>query len=614
MGGLEATRAIRTFEAEHQLRPCVIIAMHPRMPPEQEQKQLKVGFDAVLHKPLHVRSFLPMLFGDEKHNILHQRGSLTEEEARSLSLGPWPPYLEPAQRPSSTRRKQARLQQLWQATLEYPGHREGVLYHHFLYTYASRNLDLKRLLAEKAKDFNKKSEDFIIARAALKAIREEFRDTNLEYKRTLGFGGFGIAAKYAQRDRSGRHLRHVVVKAPLKPDSSVVAKSHRREHEWYKVHDDPLPGSDEPGESWQYIFNWDAKDYYIITEFLEHGELVTLIERLNETAQDQLRDDLSPKLTFVPNRLLWRIFLCLLRGVIAMAWPSAAEDWRKEVLDQDETITDEAIDAMLEETPIREFVGFSGDQQDIAHFDIDVYNIFLGQGKDPNDEEHKFIRAVFEPGTDREELKRQERTGKHRWKAPEQFLGMLPDQNTWNYKTNLWGIGATMCALMAKASLPGDADKKTCEDATFTYPSGEKIVVPETFAHFLGDDPEPTPSGSYVKWPMFARFDVDLRYTVAALMSRSLDIRGTLDLLYLTITGQIEEGDQQARKRQVPAWETDAALKKFVDDHLRNAPEKEFVAEQALLEPTQPRFGDRVAAAGIQFGELRFGALNFGGP
>ncbi|KAK8122030.1 kinase-like domain-containing protein [Apiospora sp. TS-2023a] len=318
-----------------------------------------------------------------------------------------------------------------------------------------------------------------------------------------------------------------------------------------QVHDDPLPDSDEPGESWQYIFDWDAKDYYIITEFLEHGELVTLIERLNETAQDQLRDDLSPKLTFIPNRLLWRIFLCLLRGVIAMAWPNAAEDWRKEVIDQDETITDEALDAMLEETPIREFVGFAGAQQDIAHFDIDVYN-----SKDPNDEEHKFIRAV--------------------------------------------------------PPLPGDADKKTYEDATFTYPSGEKIVVPETFAHFLGDDEEPTPSGSYVKWPMFARFDVDLRYTVAALMSRSLDIRGTLDLLYLTITGQIEEGDERARQRQVPAWETDAALQKFVDDHLRNAPEKEFVAEQALLEPT-PRFGDRVAEAGIQFGELRFGALNFGG-
>ncbi|KAK8122031.1 hypothetical protein PG984_010701 [Apiospora sp. TS-2023a] len=112
MGGLEATRAIRAFEAEHQLRPCVIIAMHPHMPPEQEQKQLEIGFDACLHKPLQVRTLLPMLFGDEKHNILHQRGSLTEEEARSLSLGLRPPYLEPAQRSSSTRRKQARLQQV----------------------------------------------------------------------------------------------------------------------------------------------------------------------------------------------------------------------------------------------------------------------------------------------------------------------------------------------------------------------------------------------------------------------------------------------------------------------------------------------------------------------
>ena len=218
---------------------------------------------------------------------------------------------------------------------------------------------------------------------------------------------------------------------------------------------------------------------------------------------------------------------------------------------------------------------------------------------------------------------------------------MPPNQTTWNYQTNLlviahrpqnplpsslffllrkyllggdltdchrWGIGATMCALMAKATLPGDVALKTCEDATFVYPSGEKIVVPQTFAHFLGDDEDPTPAGQYAKYRMFARFDVELRCTVATLMARDLDLRGTLDLLYLTVTRQIEEGDRKARQRQVPAWETDAGLEKFVDDHLRNAPVRMFPAGQALEEPTPPPPPpppqNRAAAAGTRFWDI----------
>ncbi|KAK8008958.1 hypothetical protein PG991_011509 [Apiospora marii] len=557
MGGLEATKKIRAFEAEHQLRPCVIIAMHACSIPEPNPKALEVGCDAILRKPLQARPFLELLFGDEKHNILHQRGRLTEEEARSLSLAPRPPYLEPDQRLPSTRRKQARLQQ--------------------------RILDLSRLLALRPKDYDTREQGFINARAALKTIRATFENTNLEYERTLGFGGYGIAAKYAHRNRAGQHVRHVVVKAPLKPNNSSGAKAHQREHEWYRwmkgmehvpllldpvqLYQSPPPGSDSnaPGQSRQYIFNWDAKDRYIITEFLEHGELNSLVERLNETVQNQPGNDLFPMLTFIPSRLLWRIFLCLLRGVIAMAWPNIAMDWRTEMKQEQPTMTEETLHAMLEDLPLREVVGPQEERMDIAHFDLDVYNIFLGQSRDPNDEEHKFVKAVV-----------YERKGKRRWMAPEQFLGMLPNQTTWNYKTNLWGIGATMCALMTKATLPSEPHLKTCEDATFTYPSGEKIVVPQTFAHFLGDDESPDPSGQYVKYRMFGRFDVDLRYTVATLMARDLDIRGTLDLLLLTITGQIEEGDERARKLQVPAWETDAAIRKFVDDHLKNAPEKVF--------------------------------------
>lgn len=79
-----------------------------------------------------------------------------------------------------------------------------------------------------------------------------------------------------------------------------------------QLYESPPPGSDAnaPGQSRQYIFDWDAGNPYLITEFLEYGELNSLVERLNEIAQNQSTSETFPRLTFIPNRLMWRIFLC----------------------------------------------------------------------------------------------------------------------------------------------------------------------------------------------------------------------------------------------------------------------------------------------------------------
>lgn len=95
--------------------------------------------------------------------------------------------------------------------------------------------DLRRLLASKPKNYDKKSESFLNARTALRTTRATFETTNIEYERTLGYGGLGLDAKLAHRNRDGQHLRHVFVKAPLKPESTSAQRSHRREHAWYKV-------------------------------------------------------------------------------------------------------------------------------------------------------------------------------------------------------------------------------------------------------------------------------------------------------------------------------------------------------------------------------------------
>ncbi|KAJ8129931.1 hypothetical protein O1611_g3703 [Lasiodiplodia mahajangana] len=67
---------------------------------------------------------------------------------------------------------------------------------------------------------------------------------------------------------------------------------------------DPL-GQDRPGLPWHQM----EDDHWIYMEYLQNGTLETLISRAVETG------------VVLPNRLLWRFFLCLIRTCIAMGWP-----------------------------------------------------------------------------------------------------------------------------------------------------------------------------------------------------------------------------------------------------------------------------------------------------
>ncbi|KAK8000275.1 hypothetical protein PG990_012875 [Apiospora arundinis] len=477
---------------------------------------------------------------------------------------------------------------------------------------------LRPFYAALPQDVDPTDEKFIRAHDALQKVKSTFDNTNLEYERTLGYGGFGLAAKYAQKDKDGKHIRYVVVKAPLKRKGVFDPSSVKEEHEWYQMMKgmehvpnliDPLllyklpaPGSDEPAQV-DRIYEFEkSSDYYLITEFLEHGELASLLERLNELQYDAAGYKTNDPPICIPNRLLWRIFLCLTRAVIAMAQPLAVKDWRARMKEQDPSLTEHALDEALEEDPYREHTDFGNDPAYIVHFDIDVYNVFLGQVKDPEeDQEHKYFKAVLgdyglcaltPPALDRRILEQYAGYGKDSWRAPEQFLGMPADMDTWSFKTNLWGIGLVMCALMTKSRLSSDKAKKFCQDAVFTYPGGEKLFVPRTYGYFLGNQ-------NVVDNSQFKQYDIDLRYTVASLMSQSLDMRGTLDLLYLTVKGQIDEGDLKAQMGELPAEETDEALRKFIDDHLINAPVSMFPAG-ALLDAPLPQANNQPAPADNQ--------------
>ncbi|KAI0126387.1 hypothetical protein BJ170DRAFT_723817 [Xylariales sp. AK1849] len=72
----------------------------------------------------------------------------------------------------------------------------------------------------------------------------------------------------------------------------------------HSITKDPLaPAAEGLGWAWMYL------------DMLENGTLTTFMERTKKAGQKSL-----------PNRLLWRIFLCMIRACIAMAWPRGAPD------------------------------------------------------------------------------------------------------------------------------------------------------------------------------------------------------------------------------------------------------------------------------------------------
>ncbi|KAI1631378.1 hypothetical protein F4809DRAFT_658030 [Biscogniauxia mediterranea] len=102
-----------------------------------------------------------------------------------------------------------------------------------------------------------------------------------------------------------------------------------------------------------------ARNDYIFMEYLENGTIGDFITGIN----------IMGGVSFVPNRFLWRCFLCLIRGCIAMAWPPTEEDASGGT-------------SVIERAK-------AGDPSRIVHDDMHHFNLMFGPlVNDPNEPEH----------------------------------------------------------------------------------------------------------------------------------------------------------------------------------------------------------------------------------
>ncbi|KAI1765887.1 hypothetical protein GGR53DRAFT_248068 [Hypoxylon sp. FL1150] len=216
----------------------------------------------------------------------------------------------------------------------------------------------------------------------------------------------------------------------------------------------------------------DRKDF-ILSEYLENGDLGNFISRLGEAKE------------MVPNRVLWQFFLCLLKGCLAMEYPvTKFHPRRRERAETIEGLVNRAERLRLdgEEAPNREgkvrgeelfeFVPpesrrWAGER--FVHFDIDPQNIFVGGfDNEPGcDGEHDLIPRLkigdfglgskILPGRGDGYYLSYRQSAKRGYYAPEQFgidweyvepinswageLDRKPVAGNYGSHTNIWGVG-----------------------------------------------------------------------------------------------------------------------------------------------------------------------------
>ncbi|KAI0008696.1 hypothetical protein F4779DRAFT_618334 [Xylariaceae sp. FL0662B] len=182
--------------------------------------------------------------------------------------------------------------------------------------------------------------------------------------------------KWEVRNQAGKHVRDVAVKYPINATGSGAQDAFRNEVTWMEKfstseHFIQLANLGQDVLRNDFYNQAAGLDPVMIMEVLDKCDLRELIIRINESVE--LNDTLPPenrKLEFIPSRVLWRIFLCLARCIVGMAYPPPDPQFRVAPI-------------------LREEVKPTSPPTKVLHGDLDPSNIFIGElGSYSQDPEH----------------------------------------------------------------------------------------------------------------------------------------------------------------------------------------------------------------------------------
>ncbi|KAI1417337.1 kinase-like domain-containing protein [Hypoxylon sp. FL1857] len=324
-----------------------------------------------------------------------------------------------------------------------------------------------------------------------------------------GQGGQGSVYKVKFTPPGGNGLGRALVMKIADPlrNSDVQGLTREKEILWMlrncrhiahmheSTTEDPLhPAAGDLGWAWIYL------------DRLDNGTLNNFLLRVKEAG-----------VTRLPNRLLWVLFLCLIRGCIAMAWPS------------DNPEMNETTRGHPPPPP-------SG----IAHFDLHGENVMFGHFIDHPEHSLTPILTMIDFGLALRVTSRIPPTGEQQ---------------------NIEDIGILMAGII---SLETNKKYSGGEIEVDLSRFGYMDLVLSPAAGILGDrevgEPDPYP---YV--------DGDLRYIISACMATEPTDRPSLAQLEEWATEKVYKGQPTDYLNDV-AWETDQNIRTIVQNCIFNAP------------------------------------------
>ncbi|CAJ2510465.1 Uu.00g132740.m01.CDS01 [Anthostomella pinea] len=377
--------------------------------------------------------------------------------------------------------------------------------------------------------------------------------------------------------------------------------------------------------------NAKAENPIMIMELLDMGDVRDLACRINEAvATNPELPDGQKKLEYIPNRILWHIFLCLARGCIALAYPPGPPGLR------DGKSYREEIDP--EKNPKRN-----------VHHDLDLtngnfVNLYNVPEIPPRLKSLDFVTDVLATadflclqwdtivpdymmgGVARDKRADYYKIGKPGFQPPEQARWRNHAITGLGVKSNIWGIGMTMWCLIT-----------LCWPQQTMNPNFKECWLPNTHNHgkwiaTLGHDLLATKYRPQVAEDRYKEYDFNLRLLIARCMAEKPTYRPDLQELLGIIEQGISDGASGYRNYPVtatdvtpkhditatgnrdpikgpPLEEDDGLLEQFVRDHASVPPapmgqvyEKEFgqlsgfvypplrspIPDPAVLPPSSP--------------------------
>ncbi|KAK7985321.1 hypothetical protein PG988_002943 [Apiospora saccharicola] len=317
-------------------------------------------------------------------------------------------------------------------------------------------------------DIDEADPHFLAARSTARRFRQAFDYTQFVFKKTMGWGGFGVATKFEQVDANQQHVAYAAVKVPLAahPKIQETFKDEMRFYMRFEVSEhiprllrypSDLTEEQEDGTRALPVGNgqfW-AQDktvlpqvhFATIVEYVEYGDFYELIWKLKLYPIGPCGGS-SSVFTHIYESV------AIIKGCIAMAYPRKSEFQVERMIKSQRNPQDNRGSSVaIADQAWREEVDEHLEISRLIHKDLDPGNGMFSQLLQTIDAPIADFGLMYDAEKSHPDIEKSlRRGGKEEWHAPEQFEDdVYKGEESFGAWTNIYGVGLIMLALMTRA-------------------------------------------------------------------------------------------------------------------------------------------------------------------